>query len=830
MAKGNRTGIVRLATALLIVAASLSARPRFDEALELQRKGRLKEARELLQADAAEFRAAADHRNLARALSMSGRISLSLGDYRSAILDARQAIDVRRGLKDETGIGEDFNTLGLAHQYLGNYPEALQNYRQALQIDQAHGDAEGAVTLLNNIGNIFFFQGHYLDALRSYQEALDRVNAAPREPWNPWRRQLTTANLATLYQRLGREQAALELYRQLAKTPGAMPADEQAQLLLNEGVLYRRMGDPVKALELYRASQALFATSKHRDGEIGALRNTGIALAVDLHDLSGALGAFGAALKLARESSNTRGEVQAGLYRGETLRLLRRLPEAARDSQMALDGAQKAGLAEEQWKALYALGRIAEDEGQAARALDDYSKAIEIIESVRAGLRLSLRSEFLADKRDVYDSLIALRLRESAPSVPEIFRWIERSRARTLRERLGAAPTATDPALEAIQARLAPDTVLLDCWMGSGSSATLWITASGAGVVRHSAPPGQIHDLVGQLDAAVQGTGDAWRGLARALGDQVLAGVPRRAHVIVVPDGPLSLVPFELLVIPGGNALLIERSDVAYLPSAQFVAPPARTMWLLPWRRQLVAFGDPPVSPDDALGGAERWQRLPASAAEVRGIAHLLPGRSEIHLGADARKRYLLDRRLAGVPLLHFSTHAIVDRENPDRSRILLAPDSPAMAYDYIFQEEVFGLDLKGAALVTVSACDTARGKVIRGEGAQAFSRAFLAAGASATVTSLWRVADQPSADFMRQLYYFLAQGQSKAQALRSAKLQFLRSGSLASPRYWAAFVLTGDGWNPCPRAIGWGLMAGVPVALLAVSALLARLLRLPHK
>lgn len=313
---------MRLVTALLILAVSLPADSRFDDAIELQRSGRLKDARELLQAATSEFRAAADRPNLARALSMSGRISLSLGDYRTAIEDAGQAMQVRRELHDEKAIGEDYNTLGMANQYLGNYPDALRDYSQALQIHQAHADAEGAITLLNNIGNVYFFQGHYLDALRSYQEALDRVNAAPREPWNPWRRQLTTANLATLNQRLGREQAALDLYQQIARSPGAMPEDEQAQLILNEGVLYRRMGDPVKALEQYRAAQALFASGKHRDGEIGALRNTGIALAVDLHNLPAALEVFGAALKLARESSNLRGEVQSALYRAETLRLL----------------------------------------------------------------------------------------------------------------------------------------------------------------------------------------------------------------------------------------------------------------------------------------------------------------------------------------------------------------------------------------------------------------------------------------------------------------------------------------------------------------------------
>jgi CHAT domain-containing protein len=273
----------------------------------------------------------------------------------------------------------------------------------------------------------------------------------------------------------------------------------------------------------------------------------------------------------------------------------------------------------------------------------------------------------------------------------------------------------------------------------------------------------------------------------------------------VVPDGPLN-IPFEVLAVPGSEALLVEQSDVTYLPSARFVILPGTSTrrWLFPWDRQLLAIGDPPVSSADALAAKEQWQPLPASADEVRGIARVVPGRAEIHLGADARKVYLLDRYVEGVPLLHLSTHALVDTEHPDRSRILLASESPGNA-DYLFQGEVNDLDLKNVGLVTVSACDTARGKMIAGEGIQAFSQSFLAAGASATITSLWRVADEPTASFMSQFYDSLRKGQSKAEALQAAKLHFLRSnGALAAPRYWAAFVLNGDGWDPTARVIPW--------------------------
>ncbi len=720
-----------------------------------------------------EFRASGDRPNLVRALGIAADISVSLGHYADAVNEATEVLNLRAALRDQAKIGDDYNTLGLAHQYLGEYPAALHNYRKAFDADRAQGDVEGEVTRLNNIGNVLYFQGHYSDALAAYQDAMQRLSDLTAATWYSAKRELTIANLAALFQRLGQEPRALDYYRQLADAPRSMASSEQAQLLLNQGVLYRRLGDPVKALELYRSAQTLFATDRHRDGEIGALRNIGIVLALDLNDIPHALDAFSRAAELARQSSNTRGLVQARLYRGELLRRLLRIEEAQTDLRAALRDAQSSGLIEEQWKALYALGKM---EGTEAAA-DDYRQAISIIESVRSGLRLTaLRNDFLADKRDVYDSLIDLRLHDPKATPHEIFNWMERSRARTLLDRLRARVPLLDPQLEAVQSRLAAGTVLVEFWLGADHAAALWITNTGAGLVRYG--------------DAVQ-----FRTDASAWSDRIFRDIPLADHLIVVPDGMLSSIPFETLHTPRSSTLLIEKCDVSYLPSARFLAPDSHRRWLAPWATEIVILADPPVS--SSLFG-EAWEPLPASAGEARAIAQLMPGRAQIYLDDDAQKRYLISAAARGVPLMHLATHAMIDTENPDRSRILLA-------HDYLFQEEAYDLDLTRVDLVALSACDTARGKFVSGEGMQAFSQAFLAAGASSTVTTLWRVADQPTADFMKQFYYELAQGQSKASALRLAKLRFLRSNSgLSDSRYWAAFVLTGDGSAPVPRAIPW--------------------------
>jgi hypothetical protein len=110
---------------------------------------------------------------------------------------------------------------------------------------------------------------------------------------------------------------------------------------------------------------------------------------------------------------------------------------------------------------------------------------------------------------------------------------------------------------------------------------------------------------------------------------------------------------------------------------------------------------------------------------------------------------------------------------------------------------------------------------MIRGEGVQAFSRALLSAGSRSALTTLWRVNDQPTSEFMKQFYYFaLVQHQPKAEALRSAKLKFLHSDTpLQNPAHWAAFVLNGNALDALPVFVSWSQITGA-VSLAAIVVL----------
>ena len=746
---------------------------------------------------------------------------LAAGRYAAAIDAGKKAAAAFHNRADRNAEGRSLNSVGLAQLYSGDYASSFDTFVLALNIARESHDGDGELTRLNNLGTVFYFQGRYGDALARYQEALRRLDAYPHQTWTASRRQLTVANIAILYQTLGQFQRALDLYSELMQTPQALPPREQAQLLSNIGSLRRRLGDPQKALETYRAAQDLYRKAAHRDGEIAVLNNIGIVQAMDLHDYSGAAVTFSDALRLAELSGDRPRAIHARLYRGEAFYRNGSNDKSASDFQTAADEAAALGEREEAWKAIYGLARIASKSGDVSKANQLLDQAAGHIESMRSGLGSSLRSDFLADKRDVYDLLI-----EHTTGASDIFQWMERSRARSLQDRISPAKI---PDLKTLAVSLPPDTAVLEYWLGGSSGAVLWVSASRTGVRRWALSKEDLDALTVLPSVLADPQRADWREAANRVSKIVLGGIPvlkqpgiRR--LIIVPDGALTRVPFEALPLEGSGAL-VERFTVSYLPAALlFNGAAGRRRILWPWQRTLEAFGDP--SPGVAghaleLAGPRAWSRLPAAASEVTVIARILGGSTGVHIGSDARKEFLQRAPLPAV--VHFATHAYADPQNPDQSYILLAPAaSSSQRFDYLFLKEVNGLSLRGVDLVTASACETEAGKFVRGEGVESFGRAFLAAGARSAVTSLWDVSDRRTAQIMVSFYTELGAGRAVADALRTAKLQFLARTETAHPAYWAGFLLHGESGSRIPFVIRWTWIA-LPPLLLACAALFFR-------
>ncbi len=448
------------ATGLVAATAQAGSEQDSDTLLANGRRlfleGSLTKAGELFRRAIPLLRKANDRQGLASSLNALSYIESSQGNYLEAVATAREAASIREALQDNPGRGDSLTNLGLALYHLGNYQEALTSYRAALELYQSDSDWEGVSIERNNIGNVLLYQGKYLDALEEYQTALELVRRHAQEEWSRHELYRSIVNLAALHQKLGAFQRALDLYSGLET--GVLSKSEEAQALANKGTLYRHLGDAVKALGAYQRAQGLFRQERNLDGEIGTVKNIGIALALDLGDLQRALLAFQEALDLALASGNQREALQARLYRGEVLRQLGRLDEARQDLETARNAASALGAVEEEWKALFALGKLRGREGDWAAAERDFQEAIDKIESVRSRLQLgSLTAGFLADKRQVYDALIELLSRPYSDDrvideavFRRIFQLVEKARSQAFLDQFSSP-------LEALETRAVPE-------------------------------------------------------------------------------------------------------------------------------------------------------------------------------------------------------------------------------------------------------------------------------------------------------------------------------------------------------------------------------------
>lgn len=287
-------------------------------------------------------------------------------------------------------------------------------------------------------------------------------------------------------------------------------------------------------------------------------------------------------------------------------------------------------------------------------------------------------------------------------------------------------------------------------------------------------------------------------------------------RVLISPDAALHSLPFGALVRDAGRSGGPPRYFVEWKPLHTVVSATVYAE-LKKARRQgkvtdltLAAWGDPDYPAATRTPQAEDirspeiravlrrgygLQPLPASRAEVQAIAKLYSKGARAYLGAEATE----ERAKAlgqGVRYLHFAVHGLLDEQFPLNSALALAiPERPAEGQDNGLLQawEIFEHVRIDADLVTLSACDTALGKEMGGEGLIGLTRAFQYAGARSVLASLWSVADTSTGELMTGLYGYLKSGSTKDEALRAAQLDLIRSRRFAHPFHWAAFTLTGD-------------------------------------
>jgi CHAT domain-containing protein len=304
-----------------------------------------------------------------------------------------------------------------------------------------------------------------------------------------------------------------------------------------------------------------------------------------------------------------------------------------------------------------------------------------------------------------------------------------------------------------------------------------------------------------------------------------------KRHVIVVADGSLHYIPFQILPASSdSDEPLLASTEVINAPSASILGQLREEAA----RRQpptvlLAAFGDPVFASNYAqrhdantseqiaalqVPESRRWQHAlrdiePAgdtfdpsalqplfySKLELANLREVAGPDSFLATGFDATREKLAGSDLTKYAILHFATHGILDPKRPEQSGLFLSMvDREGRAENgFLGLQDIYGLHAP-VDLVVLSACRTGLGKDVRGEGLIGLTRGFMYAGASSVVASLWKVDDEATAELMKLFYInLLKRGMTSAAALREAQNSIRQQPQWRAPHYWAAFTLQGE-------------------------------------
>lgn len=708
-----------------------------------------------------------------------------------------RALDYYRRTQDPHLVWDAVWELGRTYYFMGDYADALTQLRRSLEGVAADG-LEAAQTY-HSLGGVYMATGEYADALRYLQSALDIYTRTV----NPKEVAEVGAMMARVYERQGQTARAREGYtRSLESFDKLSDRVNQAAVFYALGRLELNGGN-YAAAENY-LWQSIEATEDIRRSPTS--RDLTTAFSATVHER---YEAYVECLMLERQTEPSHW-LDARAFETSERGRARSLAELLRRTGTSLLSGLDPQLAERE-KSLR----------QTLRAKEDYK------------VRL-LGGAYRKDELDALDDELS-RLDGEYKQVSE-----------TIRERYPSYEQMTRPAawdLKRIQEQVVSDeqTVLLEYSLGDERS-YVWAVTRDRITSRELPAQAQIDAAAAKVYGLLSIPPDSKReeelaSAERDLSEMVLSPVGAelagKGRVIVVADGGLNYVPFQILPSPSpGAEPLVADYEVVNAPSASVLGElreeRARRR---PAPKLLAAFGDP-VSTEDyqerkgsqgggqlaALKTTDAKSLLPnARAIEIKGdsfdssaLGRLFYAKLELanlrkvtrdsgdaFVAEDfaATREQLLSTDLTQYAILHFATHGLLDPKRPENSGLILSTvDRDGHARDgFVRLQDIYSLRAP-VDLVVLSACRTALGKDVRGEGLIGLTRGFMYAGASSVVSSLWKVNDEATAELMKRFYSnMLQKGMTPAAALRDAQNDMRRDPQWRSPYYWAAFTLQGE-------------------------------------
>lgn len=752
--------------------------------------------------------------NLASALS-------ELGDPQGAV----DALLSARALYDEAGKDPNqdkdelaratahvLKGLGLAYHDLGDDSTALEFYRQSL----ARSEPEGKVKFDDVVPYVYLYRGlslYRLGRRQESEEATKRALELFRDAKDKRGQANALVNAGGSFYDAGDRGRALQ-FLEMAKPLQREAGDNYglAYTLTNIGRIYLDNGSPTEALRVLEDALALRRKVGDRNGEIITLYNMALA-EMRASSLPKAFADVDTARSILEDILST---VSSQEMRASYLAYVHKVYELYIDILMrqerqveALEFADNARA--RVLREVLLAGSLDSSIGLKPQDAERKQKLTEEL-SALLGRKKLLRPEAMKSQQaQELEREIDVRTAE-----------LKKLDSDRLRGNPAFAPLINPPrlSLEQIKELLDQDTVLLEFALGDEASYLWLVTDNAKQGVRAVPLPGRkqveqvarrAHELLSDKRIPPGGKAEMQNLLAR-LSDMLLSQVSkelREKRIVIVGDGVLQYTPFAALPDPSrpGRQPLIVDHEIVYIPSASALAAlRAVVSSRVPAAQGLALFGDPVYelpgsrAPADssAQKGEKRLEPLIFSKDELDAIEDAFvksrPGKGiKRWTDYDATRENATSPELADYAIIHYSAHGVADDQRPEAGGIYFSRyDRAGREIPYFVSLlDVYKLKLS-ADLVVLSACETALGKDVRGEGLVGLTRGFMHAGAARVVSTLWSVNQFHTAQLMKNFYEETLTGRKPpAASLRTAQKRMLDQN--LEPYLWAGYVLYGD-------------------------------------
>ncbi|KAL9954570.1 hypothetical protein ACROYT_G042126 [Oculina patagonica] len=746
-----------------------------------------------------------------------GNAYQSLGDFKKAIGYYTKDLSIAKELGQRYGEGATYANLGNAYYSLGDLKQAVDYHTKHLNIAKELGQRDGEGAAYANLGNAYYSLGDLKQAVDYHTKHLNIAKELGQRDGEG----AAYANLGNAYYSLGDLKQAVDYHTKhlnIAKELGQRDGEGAAYCSL--GSAYQSLGDLEQAKDYHTKALSIAKELGQRDGEGRAYGNLGCAYK-SLGDFKQAIDYHTKDLSIAKELGTRGGERRAYANLGIAYKSLGDFKQAIDYHTKALNIAKELGQKCEEGQACYSLGRDLELTGSLHEALDYYRYSVQLYNEVRSLLqsediwKISFRNARKHAYTALWRTLLRLEKREEALCVAEEGRaqaLMDLMKLQYHSEILASESSESKATITDILTGISTQTVFIalesnriNLWVLTGTdihfqkksiedaSSLMKKAFKEIGVGYHiKCENRSLDNREGDSppnEESCQEVADSKSNSLRLLFDAVfgpIANFFKGDELIIVPDGPLCLVPYAACA-DEAPIYINESTRIRILPSLTTLKLIAACPEDYHSTNGALLVGDPCLA--EVKGKRGKLKPLPWALKEVEMIGEIV--NTKPLTGRKATKDEVL-KQISAVALVHIAAHG-----NMEAGEIALAPN-PARKFknpqeeDYMLKmADVQAVQLR-ARLVVLSCCHSAQG-MITPEGVVGIGRAFLGAGARSVLVSLWAIDDEATMEFMKSFYQHLARGHSASVALNRAMTCLRESEKFGAVKHWAPFVLIGD-------------------------------------